>query len=781
MYDIRQFRPTLYLVLMLGISGFALASLSMGLWVLATAAILLHAWLISSDRFTPMPRLAASVVTLVMFLWAARQFVLGGTTGAVLAIGQFLVMLQIVKLYELRANRDYAQLLVLSLLLMVAALISTASLLFAIILVAYLFIALYCCLLFHLKVEADFAKAALVDSQQKVSPTTLRQDQRYLARSMRRLTGLVSSVSVTAAVLVFLFFPRSSAQGLFGALQFRPSQSLTGFSDEVSFQNIARITQNDEKVAEVFVWKGGKPLMGTETLLLRGVALDVYEGDSPDRGKQWKWSRSVMDRDEVKAGSRTVAPRDSVFHTSVRPAAEAEQIQQKISLHPTGTKALFAVAGPLSFRPARTVGGYLFVDEDQTMQTGDPLYTSLEYTVVSSGVVASTLGAEARNAAREVSDIVNGRTPASGGSTGAATLASRIDPKIRDFAQRTDVSGSDAEGALAARRGNGRISDLDETIALNIESYLQKNYTYTLDLSDARRIVYGQDPLVAFLYDLKRGHCEYFAGAMALMCQSLGMQARVVVGFKCDEYNNVGGYYQVRQSHAHAWVEVLTTSGVWKTFDPTSARDSAGQRAMGMWTRMKHVFDFLEFKWANSVVAYDGDSRDNLLERANNRLTNAGIQSNQKLADLQKWLDGAEFFALSSRMLFGLVVFMIFALFVAIGLFLIERWRMHRRAARIGLDALPAADQLRLARQLGFYADLMLLLERQRITRPRSQTPMEFARSLTFLPADVYRSVCRLTRIFYRVRFGDAQLTPAFRRKLDGAIVRLSEAFGAAR
>ena len=45
--------------------------------------------------------------------------------------------------------------------------------------------------------------------------------------------------------------------------------------------------------------------------------------------------------------------------------------------------------------------------------------------------------------------------------------------------------------------------------------------------------------MVAFLYDLKRGHCEYFAGAMALMCQSLGMQARVVTGFKCDEYNDV--------------------------------------------------------------------------------------------------------------------------------------------------------------------------------------------------------------------------------------------------
>ena len=46
-----------------------------------------------------------------------------------------------------------------------------------------------------------------------------------------------------------------------------------------------------------------------------------------------------------------------------------------------------------------------------------------------------------------------------------------------------------------------------------------------------------EDPMVAFLYRFKRGHCEYFAGAMTLMCQSLGIPARMVIGFKCDEFN----------------------------------------------------------------------------------------------------------------------------------------------------------------------------------------------------------------------------------------------------
>src|SRR5262249_244862 len=145
-----------------------------------------------------------------------------------------------------------------------------------------------------------------------------------------------------------------------------------------------------------------------------------------------------------------------------------------------------------------------------------------------------------------------------------------VDPKIRQFAQNPDVSGSDEQGPLARRRNPlDGVSDLDESIARNIERYLQQNFSYSLDLTEARRLTQHQEqPIVAFLYDFKRGHCEYFAGAMTLLCQSLGMDARMVVGFKCDEYNSFNNTYIVRQSHAHAWVEVKTPRG-WISFDPT--------------------------------------------------------------------------------------------------------------------------------------------------------------------------------------------------------------------
>src|SRR3954468_21919347 len=227
MYDIRQFRPVLYILLMMGISGFALAAQAPAMWVLASGAVLFNAWLVATDRFRPLPRLLANLITVTALLLA---FILLRRKDwpAILVIGQFLVILQVVKVYEQRGNRDFAQLLVLSLLLIVAAAISTASLGFGLLFVSYLFLSLYACLLFHLKVETDHAKAALGVPQDKLNPMTLRQDQRYLPRSMRRLTALVSIVSVATAVVVFLFFPRNTGAGMLGQIQPRASQTLTG-------------------------------------------------------------------------------------------------------------------------------------------------------------------------------------------------------------------------------------------------------------------------------------------------------------------------------------------------------------------------------------------------------------------------------------------------------------------------------------------------------------------------------------------------------------------------
>ena len=78
-----------------------------------------------------------------------------------------------------------------------------------------------------------------------------------------------------------------------------------------------------------------------------------------------------------------------------------------------------------------------------------------------------------------------------------------------------------------------------------------------------------------------------------------------------------------------------------------------------------------------------------------------------------------------------------------------------------------------MARQLEFYDNLLKLLGRHQIRRQPSQTPLEFSKSLLFLPAGVYESVRRLTDLYYRVRYGHAELTPRRQRHLGKVIEQM--------
>jgi len=770
MYDIKQFRPTLYALLLLGFLGYGVAAQTPGIWLLATAATLLHMWLVGRGSFKPLPRLAANTITLVFAaLLVVRVKQIHGPP--ILAIGEFLIFLQLVKLFEHRANRDLAQLLILSLLLMVAAAISTASLLFGLLFVAYLFLSLYCCLLFHLKTETDHAKSVMGVDERKVNPLTLRQDQRFLPRSMRRLTAFVSVVSICMSIMVFLFFPRGTGAGIIGNLAFKPSQALTGFSDQVSFQDVARITQNEAEVAYVNVTKNGQPFgAGGEVIYLRGSAPDTYVSDPTDVDR-WKWIRTT-------AASADIIPavtRGQEYELNATPFGE-DRYKQDIRLLPTGSDVLFGMPGVITFTPSRELR-LRFGRADEVLQLQDPLTGELPYTIVSTGKIAP---ASRDGPARIPIDNFLTREIRRQWEASRAESTKRyaVPTEIRDYALKDDVAGRDDKGNLARQRLNTHeISAIDEVLARNFEKHLQTQFSYTLDLTDARRVM-DKDPMVQFLYDFKKGHCEYFAGAMTLMCQSLGMQARMVVGFKCDEFNSIGGYYIVKQSHAHAWVEVLTANG-WQMFDPTASREgSAGARASSMWKQFMYFVDYLEYSWGNNVVNYDAESRTNLIQNVDSSLTETAINTSTWIQELKAWFDLQNFYWVSSGLLSVLMAGMVCTIVGAMIYFLWERMRLRRRARRIGLDQLPSSDQKRLARQLAFYDDLVRALDRREIDRPTHLTPMEFSQSIGFLPNELYSAVQRLTRIFYRIRYGGHEIDSNQQRRLNRVVERIESQLG---
>lgn len=81
----------------------------------------------------------------------------------------------------------------------------------------------------------------------------------------------------------------------------------------------------------------------------------------------------------------------------------------------------------------------------------------------------------------------------------------------------------------------------------------------------------GANPVDEFLFETRRGFCEHYAAAFTLLMRSAGIPARVVTGYQGGEVNPLGGYLIVRQSDAHAWVELWLGEKGWVRFDPTAA------------------------------------------------------------------------------------------------------------------------------------------------------------------------------------------------------------------
>src|SRR5690606_13065633 len=293
-------------------------------------------------------------------------------------------------------------------------------------------------------------------------------------------------------------------------------------------------------------------------------------------------------------------------------------------------------------------------------------------------------------------------------------------------------------------------------------------------ISDARMSA-ADDPLAWFVSeDGRRGHCEFFAGTAALACQALGIPARVVVGFKSSEFNGSLDKFVVRQSHAHAWVEVLTERG-WITLDPTSGNgDDLARDEPDLLDRVQHWFEFLEYTWANNVITYDNGARTDLLQSFETDMLMRAHDTAGLWDRFKAWLERQNLYIYSAQLMAWLLVAMVLSAVGVLLWFAWDRWRLRRRARRIGLGRLSADEAQRLARQLAFFDDLLRLLERHGHRRRPEQTPREFALSLACLPRQAFDTVVSMTDIFYRVRYGQARVTPRRQRLLGRSLDRLA-------
>ncbi len=113
----------------------------------------------------------------------------------------------------------------------------------------------------------------------------------------------------------------------------------------------------------------------------------------------------------------------------------------------------------------------------------------------------------------------------------------------------------------------------DRQKVADIEAHLRSGYTYSLE---PNRLERGNEHYIThFLFHSKRGHCEYFATAMALLGRQAGVPMRVVGGYRVAEHNPVGGYDIVREKNAHAWAEAFVPGLGWRTVDATPSSEGS--------------------------------------------------------------------------------------------------------------------------------------------------------------------------------------------------------------
>jgi hypothetical protein len=281
--------------------------------------------------------------------------------------------------------------------------------------------------------------------------------------------------------------------------------------------------------------------------------------------------------------------------------------------------------------------------------------------------------------------------------------------------------------------------------AANIQRYLIAHYGYTLDLSGS----HGPDPLADFLFVRRSGQCEYFASAMTVMLRAEGVPARYVTGFSPGEYNDVGGDYIIRESDAHAWVEVYFPVYGWLPFDPTPPGNT--QRG-GVFDRLSLYWDSFQFAWSEWVVNYDFTHQMTLASNAQESSRSFGERARDYYNDRKERLMNA-LLALDRRaeaspyFLPGLLVFLTALLFALRGRamigYLVARWRLRARRGGNLTASLAALE----------YSEMLKVLERSGWRKEAWQTPLEFAAAVS--APELAAPVTKLTELYQSARFGD--------------------------
>ncbi len=493
-------------------------------------------------------------------------------------------------------------------------------------------------------------------------------------------------LSLTAGM--FFLLPRTAHAAF---VRLAPQRyHLPGFSNEVRLGEIGEILQQNTSVMHVRI-VGKAPSF---PLRWRGAVLDSFDG------KRWYSPPAAGRPLRVDEGRLILASDEQRRRAGAR-------VSYEIQLEPVTSDALFLTGVP----------EVLWINSPAVVRTKTGAYR-LGYER-SSGLryaASSYIDPDLRAGSE-------GEWPPAASSVGPYLALPRLDARVRTLT-----------GKIVAGSGS------DEGKARSIALYLLRSYAYSTELP----AIAAADPVPDFLFMRKQGHCEYFAASMAVMLRVAGIPSRVVTGFQGGVFNPISGWYVVRASDAHSWVEAWINGRGWTTYDPTPGGRAPARS--GLRERLSLYMDAADMFWQDWVVGYDRERQLRLAAQMGD--SGRGISA--------RWLDRVRMAALAGRarvldfvrrfgiLLVGSAV-VAWLLWVVVPRLSRRVWTVVRvRRARRGNAEASDATIL--------YTRMLDLLRRRGFDKPPWLTPGEFADQLPASPTA--ELVLRITAAYNGLRFG---------------------------
>ena len=537
------------------------------------------AWLVT--RGSPpraMPRIVINILLFGIVAWGTLGLLRGGL--GVTLFSQFVMALLIVKLLDRRGTRDTAQLLTLSVFLVIGAVLTSNSFMLGVLMLLFVPVIIAAVLWYQLSRVEDTGGCSPAQQTKLIR-------NKPLTRSVRSRTIGVIAGAIPIGACVFILMPRELGSKTLGAWGTASVGRTVGFNDEVRLGMGGLISQSQQPVLDMQLFDREGASVGSvgERYYLRGAILHDYD---PVSGT---WSRS----------------KDARYSALQGPSPQLRAAFQTVG---GGQPGDWTLRQEITIRSLDGNRGHLFsIWQTNQVRVAPPYqlqFSSADsalFAAGDSGKVSYTVHSTTRvPLPTDISDL---------------TMDERLDPLIENPAiRRLADEILSAAGIEPDPLQRPAADDLDAISELR--NYLTGGrYTYTLETLSAPP---GRDPIEWFLNENREGHCEYYASALALLCRTVGIDARVITGYVATDYNETTRSYIVRASNAHAWVEAEALPGQWRRFDPTPTADLVRihEPPSGMIADVRRFVNTLEFAWIRTVIGYDGEARRDLLGKPAN-------------------------------------------------------------------------------------------------------------------------------------------------------------------